>query len=190
MSRNELIPFAPGEPFVLIYLLTSSGITAHGSSLTMLCRRLPRTHITHILQADFPDTLTITWLHKCETVMHFLDIWANESHAINTIQQNKNKTFYRAYCAGMCLVDCIATSTIFLQNIYQVQYFDKIYIIDLGDCHWLTPNHIVSIILTRWSWVTHICVGKLPTVASDRGCRWVCAKPLSERMLHYCWLDT
>ena len=41
----------------------------------------------------------------------------------------------------------------------------------------------------HWGRVTHICVSKLTIIGSDNGCRLIGAKPLSEPMLKYWWLD-
>ena len=43
--------------------------------------------------------------------------------------------------------------------------------------------------LTHWGRVTHICAGKLIIIGSDKACRLIGAKPLSEPMLDCCQLD-
>ena len=53
------------------------------------------------------------------------------------------------------------------------------------------PYIIVKQVLTHWGRVTHICVSNLTTIGSGNimACRLDGAKPLSEPMLEYCYLD-
>ena len=52
-----------------------------------------------------------------------------------------------------------------------------------------TKNKAVKYALTQWGLVMHICVSNLSIIGSHNGCRLVGAKPLSEPMTEYCYLD-
>ena len=47
-------------------------------------------------------------------------------------------------------------------------------------------DRIISIELTQWGRITHICVSDITIMLQTRACRLVGAKPLSEPMLGYC----
>ena len=55
---------------------------------------------------------------------------------------------------------------------------------------WVLYHHFfLCIFLTHWDQVMHICISNITIIGSDNGLRLDGAKPLSEPMMEYCWLD-
>ena len=122
----------------------------------------------------------ITWRQACCWHQHFTTICHNRAHSTRLT----NKTY-----------EYVSTRTKWLtyfRRTFQMPFIEinvcicvlmSLKIVPGG---WIDQMTTSQCWLTHWGQVTHIGVGKITTIGSDKACRLNGAKPLSEPEMEYC----